>query len=63
MRGREEPLRSTVWGQLANTSEVLKRLSVEMYVGGLSPREVEDRLEKARGHFVLGKSTGRELSA
>jgi len=33
-RGREEPFRSAVWGQLANTSEVLKRLIVEMDVGG-----------------------------
>lgn len=63
IRGREEPFRSALWGQLANTSEVLKRLIVEMYVGGLSQRDIEYSLESALGHFVLGKSTVSELSA
>jgi transposase-like protein len=34
IRGREEPYRSPLWSQVASTSEVLKRLIVEMYVGG-----------------------------
>ena len=42
IRGREEPFRSALWGQLDTTSDVLKRLIVEMYVGGLSHRDVED---------------------
>jgi transposase-like protein len=63
IRGREEPFRSALWGQMAPTSDVLKRLIVEMYVGGMSQRDIEYSLESALGHFVLGKSTVSELSA
>ena len=49
-------------GPLALTSDVLKRLIVEMYVGGMSQRDIEYSLEKALGHFVLGKSTVSELT-
>ena len=63
IRGRDEPFRSALWGQLAPTSDVLKRLILEMDVGGMSQRDIEDSLESALGHFVLGKSTVRELSA
>lgn len=63
IRGREEPFRSALWGQMASTSDVLKRLIVEMYVGGMSQRDIEYSLESALGHFVLGKSTVSELSA
>jgi transposase-like protein len=48
---------------MAPTSDVLKRLIVEMYVGGMSQRDIEYSLESALGHFVLGKSTVSELSA
>jgi putative transposase len=47
---------------VATTSEVLKRLIVEMYVGGLSQRDIEYGLEKALRQFVLSKSTVSELS-
>jgi len=40
MRGREEPYRSPLWQQVATTSDVLKRLIVEMYVGGMSQRDI-----------------------
>jgi transposase-like protein len=63
IRGREEPYRSALWGQMATTSDVLKRLILEMYVGGMSQRDIEYSLESALGHFVLGKSTVSELSA
>jgi putative transposase len=63
IRGREEPFRSALWNQMAPTSDVLKRLIVEMYVGGMSQRDIEYSLESALGHFVLGKSTVSELSA
>ncbi|MBM4256796.1 MAG: IS256 family transposase [Deltaproteobacteria bacterium] len=63
IRGREEPFRSALWNQMATTSDVLKRLIVEMYVGGLSQRDIEYSLESALGHFVLGKSTVSEISA
>ena len=62
IRGREEPYRSEVWSQVAKTSEVLKRLIMEMYAGGRSQRDLEDSLEKALGHFVLSKSAVSELT-
>jgi putative transposase len=61
-RGRPEPYRSSLWTALANTSEVLKSLIVEMYAGGMSQRDIEFSLEKALGQFVLSKSTVSELS-
>jgi putative transposase len=62
IRGREDPYRSPLWGQVATTSEVLKRLIVEMYVGGMSQRDIEYSLESAVGQFVLSKSTISELT-
>jgi putative transposase len=62
IRDREEPYRSELWTQMARTSDVLKRLIVEMYVGGMSQRDIEYSLEKALGQFVLSKSTVSELS-
>jgi transposase-like protein len=61
-RGREEPYRSQLWSKGASTSDVLKRLSVEMYVGGMSQRDIEYGLEKAVGQFILSKSTVSELT-
>lgn len=55
MRGREEPYRSSLWQQRATTSDGLKRLIVEMYIGGMSQRDIEDSLESALGQFVLSK--------
>jgi len=63
IREREEPFRSALWGQRATPSDVLKRLIVEMYGGGMSQRDIEYSLESAVGHFVLGKSTVSKLSA
>jgi putative transposase len=62
IRGREEPYRSPLWSQVARTSEVLKRLIVEMYAGGLSERDIEYGLEKALGQFVLSKSAVSEIT-
>jgi putative transposase len=62
IRDREEPYRSPLWRQVATTSDVLKRLIVEMYVGGRSQRDSEYSLESAVGHFVLSKSTVSELT-
>src|SRR5215510_13463466 len=61
IRGREEPYRSQLWNNMANTSEGLRRLIIEMYVGGMSQRDIEQSREKALGQFVLSKSTVREL--
>jgi transposase-like protein len=62
IRGREEPYRSQLWSNVASTSDVLKRLIVEMDVGGRSQRDIEYGLEKALGQFVLSKSTVSELT-
>jgi putative transposase len=62
IRGREEPYRSSLWGQMAKTSDVLKKLIVEMYTGGMSQRDIEYGLEKALGQFVLSKSAVSELT-
>lgn len=62
IRGREEPYRSQLWRHMATTSDVLKQLIVEMYVGGMSQRDIEYSLEKALGQFVLSKSTVSELT-
>ena len=61
IRGQAEPYRSQLWQKVGGTSAVLKRLIVEMYVGGLSQRDIEYSLEKAVGQFVLSKSAVREL--
>jgi len=41
---------------MGKTSAVLKKLSVEMEVGGMAQGEIEDGLEQAVGQFVLSKS-------
>jgi putative transposase len=55
-RGLAETPRSQVWAKLAKTSDRLKTLIVEMFVGGMSQRDIEAALEKALGQFVLSKS-------
>jgi putative transposase len=60
--GRSEPARSQLWSGLANTSEILQTLLVEMYAGGMSQRDIEYSLEKALGQFVLSKSAVSELT-
>jgi hypothetical protein len=40
--------------------EVLKKLLVERYVGGMSQREIEQGVESAVGHFRLSQRTVRE---
>jgi putative transposase len=60
--GRTEPARSQLWSGLANTSEILKTLIVEMYAGGMSQRDIEYSLEKALGQFVLSKSAVSALT-
>jgi putative transposase len=62
IRGREDGYRSPLWSQVGRTSDVLKRLIVEMYAGGLSQRDIEYGLEKALGQFVLSKSAVSELT-
>jgi transposase-like protein len=56
VRGLEEPYRSQVWTNVGKTSDRLKTLIVEMFVDGMSQRDIEAALEKALGQFVLSKS-------
>jgi transposase-like protein len=56
-RGLEEPPRSQVGAKLAKTSDRLKTLIVEMFVGGMAQRDIEAALEKSLGQFVLSKSS------
>src|ERR1043166_10026246 len=62
IRGQAQPYRSQLWSQVSRTSEVLKKLIVEMYVGGMSQRDIEQGLEKAVGHFLLSRSTVSEIA-
>jgi transposase-like protein len=45
-----------VWANLATTSDRLKTLIVEMFVGGMAQHDIEAAWEKALGQFVLSKS-------
>jgi len=56
VRGQATPYRSQLWSNGSRTSDVLKKLIVEMYVGGMSQRDIEYGLEQAVGQFVLSKS-------
>lgn len=62
VRGRAEPYRSQLWSSRASTSDVRKRLIVEMDVGGMSQRDLAEGLETAWGQFVLSKRTVSELT-
>lgn len=62
IRGQAEPYRSQLWNTMGHTSEVLKKLIVEMYVGGMSQRDIEQGLESAVGHFLLSQSTVSEIA-
>jgi putative transposase len=62
IRGQQDPYRSQLWRNVGNTSDVLRKLIVEMYVGGMSQRDIEYGLEQAVGQFVLSKSTVSDLA-
>jgi transposase-like protein len=62
IRGQAEPYRSQLWSNVSPTSDVLKKLSVERYGGGMSQRDIESGLEKAVGHFLLSQSTVSEIA-
>jgi transposase-like protein len=62
VRGLEGTYRSQIWTNLAKTSDHLKSLIVEMFVGGMSQRDIEAALETALGQFVLSKSSVSALT-
>jgi transposase-like protein len=60
--GLRDPYRSQLWAALDRTSDVLSRLSVEMYAGGMSQRDIESALEKALGQCVVSKRAGSDIT-
>jgi transposase-like protein len=62
VRGQAEPYRSQRWSNVGNTSDVLKKLIVERYVGGMSQRDIEQGLERAVGQLLLSKSTVSDIA-
>lgn len=62
VRGLRDPYRSKLWAALGRTSDVLTRMIVEMYAGGLSQRDIESALEKALGQFVVSKSAVSDIT-
>jgi transposase-like protein len=62
IRGHAVPYRSRLWGEVKGTSNVLRTLIQEMYVNGLSQRDIEETLERALGQFVVSKSTSSAMT-
>jgi putative transposase len=62
IRGQTDPSRSQLWNNVSHTSDVLKKLSVERYVGGRSQQDIEYGLEHAVGQFLLSKSPVSEIA-
>jgi transposase-like protein len=62
IRGGDTPYRSELISRFANRSEALENLVVEMYVHGLSVRDIEAALGKATGSFILSDSTVSVIS-
>ena len=65
VRQAAEPFRSTLWPALKTRTEVVEQLAVEMYVRGLSTRDIEDALARlvrkpgARSHDYATRRRSR----
>lgn len=57
VRGSDEPYRSEVWASIGNTSKVLEQIVSEMWVRGLSVRDVEEAMLTSMGAFVMSDTT------
>jgi transposase-like protein len=53
VRGLPGPYESKIWSRLGNKTEVLEHMVTEMWVRGLSVRDVEEAMLAATGAFVL----------
>jgi putative transposase len=62
VRGVDETYRSTLMGFLDGNSDVLEDLVTEMYVRGLSTRDVEDAFRDATGELLISKSAVSEIT-
>lgn len=64
-RGLEEPYRSAIWQGLGRRSVNLEKLVAEMYVRGLSTRDIEDLLKEISDDgqtLLLGRSTVSQVT-
>lgn len=62
IRGLDAPYRSKLWARLSTKSEVLEQMVTEMYVRGLSVRDIEDAMLAATGAFVLSNSAVSDVT-
>jgi len=62
VRNSAEPFVSRVLGSFKRLHEGLKRLAVEMYVRGLSTRDIEQTLTDEHGKPILSRSVVSELN-
>lgn len=62
VRGLETPYRSQLWASISNKSEVLEQIVTEMWVRGLSVRDIEEAMESATGAFVLSDSAVSQVT-
>jgi putative transposase len=57
VRGLDNPYCSKLWQEMDKTSQHLRGLINEMYVHGMSQRDIEESLTSTLGQFVLSKSS------
>lgn len=62
LRNTEETYRSSLLRQLGAISPELERLATEMYVRGLSTRDIEDTLKDHDGNSLVSKSGVSEIT-
>jgi len=63
LRNTEEPYRSEILKLLSKRSSELERIVREMYVRGLSTRDVEDLLRDEEGSLLLSRSSVSEVTS
>jgi putative transposase len=62
LRGLEQPYRSQLWERFERSSEQLRQLVVEMYVLGMSQRDIEQALERSLGEFLLSRQSVSQIA-
>ena len=62
LRNTEETYRSSFLGRPGSVSPELERLATEMYVRGLSARDIEDALKDEQGNLLHSKSGVSEIT-
>ena len=62
LRDTDKPYRSKIMEAMGRSTAVLERLVTQMYVRGLSTRDIEAALEEATGEQVLSRSTVSRVS-